>query len=375
MVKVSDSELKQLYTEFNGSAYAIAKELGVNHASLARRVRKLGLRDTALSGAALRDMTPKTGDRTLDKRLWQAVSKGPEEDDQDFEVQAPLPVHQSVDDLLAERSRKFLLKRKHEESRKLIPVKVNIPGPIGILHFGDPHIDDDGTDIVALQQHVKLVKSTEGLFAANVGDTTNNWVGRLARLYGDQSTSAEEAWILAEWFVKELRRKWLYILGGNHDLWSGAGDPLKWICNQIDALNQPSEARLALQFQNGREVVINARHDFSGHSQWNPAHGVGKAAQLGAHDHILICGHKHTSGYMQLKCPATGTISHAIQVASYKVYDRFARDKGFRDQNISPCVVTIINPEARNETGLVQVFTDPSLAAQFLTAMRKGWIH
>jgi hypothetical protein len=34
-----------------------------------------------------------------------------------------------------------------------------------------------------------------------VGDTTNNWTGRLARLYADQSTSAAQAWRIAEWLV------------------------------------------------------------------------------------------------------------------------------------------------------------------------------
>lgn len=281
----------------------------------------------------------------------------------------PLPEDDvSVEDLVEHRKRQFARKRAHEEARKLIRINVEIDGPIAIWHAGDPHVDDDGTDIEALERHTDLVRKTPGMFAANVGDTTNNWVGRLARLYAEQSTSAKQAWKLAEWFMG--RCDWLYVIGGNHDCWSGAGDPLQWMTRQVGALYESSEARLALQFPGGREVRINARHDFSGSSQWNPAHGSMKAAQFGTHDHVLINGHKHTSGYGAIKCAQTGVISHCIQVASYKVFDRYARERNFRDQHISPCAVTVIDPDA-SEASTVQVFWEPEPAADYLAHLRK----
>jgi hypothetical protein len=188
------------------------------------------------------------------------------------------------------------------------------------------------------------------MLAANVGDTTNNWTGRLAKLYAEQSTSSAEAWALAEWMFGLLKEDLVYIVGGNHDLWSGSGDPLKWIARRSGAgAYAPSQVRLNLVFPAGRNVRINCRHDFKGHSQYNPAHGVGKALLHGVRDHIAICGHKHTSGYTVLKDPDTGIVGHGIQVGSYKVYDRYAKEHGFRDQHISPCAVTVICPEAEHE--------------------------
>src|SRR5689334_13156375 len=99
-----------------------------------------------------------------------------------FEYQALPSERVTVEDLLERRKAQFQQKQAHEQARKLLRVKVNVPGPIGILHFGDPHVDDDGTDIAALERHAALVRKTKGLFGANVGDTTNNWCGRLARL-------------------------------------------------------------------------------------------------------------------------------------------------------------------------------------------------
>ena len=98
-------------------------------------------------------------------------------------------------------------------------------------------------------------------------------------------------------------------------------------------------------------------------------HGAGKAFQLGNRDHIMVCGHKHVSGYMPIKDPDSGIVGHCIQVGSYKRLDRYARERGFRDQMISPCAVTVINPEA-SEAGLVQVFWEPEEAAQYLTWLR-----
>lgn len=264
----------------------------------------------------------------------------------------------------------YARKVAYEQARKLISVPVPISGPVGILHFGDPHVDDDGTDWGALERDIRLVQSTPGLYAANIGDTTNNWVGRLGHLYGQQSTTAKQAWILAEWFIKQLQGRWLYLIGGNHDAWSGDGDPLHWITGQIGALYEATEARIGLAFPNGRSVVINARHDFAGGSMWNPTHGPMKAAQLGVRDDIVICGHKHKSGYSPLKDPETGKVMHCLQVASYRRYDRYAREKGFRDQSLSPCVVTVIDPDASDPVNMIQCFWDAQRGAEYLTFLR-----
>lgn len=254
----------------------------------------------------------------------------PEDDDADIE------------DIIADRKRDFEKKRQYEEAHKLIPVNIKLKGPIGILHFGDPHVDDNGTDIATLEHHMHLTKTVEGLFGGNVGDTTNNWVGRLARLYSAQNMGRARALKVAEWFIKNTN--WLYMIGGNHDAWSGDDDPIKWIAKEAKSLYKPSEARLELRFPQGDPFRINARHDFAGDSQWNPAHGLMKAFQLGVRDHLFIAGHKHVSAYAVMKDPDTGITGHALRVSSYKMYDRYAKERGFRDQTLSPCAVTVIDP-------------------------------
>ncbi len=307
----------------------------------------------------------------LDQRsLRRRLSRQAQQPDKYKEFTLPElpPKHESVESLIEARKRQFAQLQRGKEARKLVPIKVNLRGAVGIFHFGDPHLDDHGTDLGLIESHVQLINCTEGLFGANIGDTTNNWMGRLAKLYAEQSTSAAQAWQLAEWFIQSV--DWLYFLDGNHGAWSGAGDPVKWILGS-HAAHESSGVRLNLQFPNGREVRVHARHNFPGHSMWNTTHGPSKAAQMGWRDHILIAGHLHTSGYQILKDPMTGLLSHAIRVGSYKTYDRYAEELGLPDQCISPAVVTVIDPNATNETGLVTVFHDVLEGAEFLTWKRR----
>jgi hypothetical protein len=290
--------------------------------------------------------------------------------DKPFDV-APLPDElPSAKELLARRSKEFGRKKDAKDARHLVPVHVKVDGPIGIAHLGDPHVDDDGCDISLLQRHVEIINKTDGLFAGNVGDFSNNWVGRLARLYGQQSMSAAEAWVLVEWLIHSTR--WLYLLGGNHDLWSGAGDPIKWMAKQARVSYESNGMRLGLTFPNGRVIRINARHDFSGRSQYNTAFGVAKAAMWGWRDHILTAGHTHVSGYQVVRDPASGLLSHALRVGSYKTFDRFAEERGLPNQTFAVAPVTIIDPsEPDDSPRCVVVIFDPEEAADYLTWKRK----
>ena len=285
---------------------------------------------------------------------------------------APLPdPDMPVEDLIVHRKRQFARRAEAYKARKLIDVRVKIDGPVGIAHFGDPHVDDDGCDIVALERDVNVVNKTEGLFAANLGDMQNNWIGRLAHLWAQQSTTARQAWQLTEWLVKSCQ--WLYIVGGNHDAWSGNGDPLEWIMRDQPGVLEAWGVRVGLTFPNGRTIRVNARHDFAGHSMWNPAHGPMKAAQAGWRDHILTCGHKHTSFIAgPLKDPSTGLLSWAIRCAGYKVIDGYATEKGLPDQNAFQAAVTILDPRYEDDDPrLVTVLPSVEEGADYLRFKRK----
>ena len=98
---------------------------------------------------------------------------------------APLPNEiRSAEEIKEARRKEYKRRKKARAARKLINVKIKLDGPIGILHMGDPHVDDPGADIETLERHCAIINETEGLFGGNVGDSHNNWIGRLGHLYG-----------------------------------------------------------------------------------------------------------------------------------------------------------------------------------------------
>ena len=289
-----------------------------------------------------------------------------------FEVEQLDPEFAPIEELIGNRKKQYSRKMKATKDLKLINIDVGIKGPIGIAHFGDPHVDDDGTDLSQIIHYMNVISKTEGMFAGNLGDIQNNWVGRLAYLYGQQSTSAKESWRLTEYFVNKM--DWLYLIAGNHDVCSGDGDPLEFIMRDHKGVYQRWGARMNLRFPNGKEIRINARHMFKGNSIWNTAHGVSRAVQTGWRDHILTCGHTHVSGYQVLKDPSSGLISHALQVASFKIMDNYAEKLGLDDKNIFNCPVTIIDPQYKdNDNRLITTIFNPYEGAEFLKFKRKQW--
>ncbi len=323
---------------------------------------------------------------TLYSRLRQAERAGMASPlnvttpDKHATVEAPFAVGDlpdelpTAEELIARRSKQFSRKRDAKEARALIPVKVQIDGPVGIAIPGDPHLDDDGTDIDLIKAHVDLFNTTEALLPIAIGDYSNNWIGRLARLYGQQSLSAAEAWVLVEWYVRAV--PWLAMVGGNHDAWSGAGDPIQWMAKSARKLYEANGVRLGLTFPNGRVIRVNARHDFTGKSQYDTAFGVAKAARFGWRDHILVAGHTHVSGYHPLRDPSNGLLSHALRVGSYKTFDRFADERGLPNQTFSVCPVAIIDPEESDDsTRCIHVVFDPDEGADYLTWKRKKWLR
>ena len=309
---------------------------------------------------------------TLRSRVLRAREQGltaaarPKE----FEVEELPDELPTAEELIQRRLKQFARKKDAKEARTLVNVKVSVQGPIGLAFVGDPHVDDNGMDIGLLQSHIEVLNHNPALLPLGIGDYSNNWVGRLARLYGQQSLSAAEAWVLVEWLVRSLH--WLALVAGNHDIWSGSGDPIKWMAAAARVNYEANGIRLGLTLPSNRVIRVNARHDFNGRSQWNTAHGIAKAAQMGWRDHILTAGHIHTSGIQIVRDPMSGLISHAIRIGSYKTYDQYADEKGLPNQTFTVCPVVVVRPQfADDDNRLLTTFLEPETASEFLTWLRK----
>ena len=248
------------------------------------------------------------------------------------------------------------------------PINVRDKKPIGVLWFGDPHLGTS-TDWDALERDVALCASTDGLYGANIGDTTNNWTGRLARLYAEEDISRKTEWRLADWLLTKSGVTWIAWIMGNHDAWEHGAELMR----RMDVHNRVTMhdwvARLEFRFPRGAPIRVHAAHDFPGHSMWNQTHGPSRAAQMISDADLYVCGHKHTWGIQQFEMPERQRTVTVARARGYKILDSYARRLGFPEARHGASVLTILDPSAAGPAR-VTAFADPCLGARVLTAMR-----
>lgn len=291
--------------------------------------------------------------------------------------EATLPVFPDSDippeELKNHMVRRFKRRWASQQAHNWFDVSVSHSQPIGLLFFGDPHVDDDGCDWKTLDAHCDIAKTTPGIFGVNVGDTTNNWAGRLASLYAKQDASASTARQLAEWFMLESGVNWLVWILGNHDAWGDGAAVLDQMAKRYKTRKlvcHDWEARFQLCFKNGATFKVWVSHDFKGHSQWNPLHGPMKAGQMSQEAHLYVAGHKHNHALMQFENAARGIYQTFVRVRGYKMMDDYARKLGIIEQKHGHSSLVIFDPSKDPAEGGVYPFEDVAMGAEFLTWLR-----
>lgn len=131
----------------------------------------------------------------------------------------PVDPELSYDELKEYRKKVFAKKAAAKRASRWVPIKFHRAEPTAIVVVGDPHVDDDGCNWPQLERDTETIVKTPGMFAGSIGDNINNWVGRLSRLYANQSTTENQAWRLSEGWIRELADpgKLIFMVRGNHD--------------------------------------------------------------------------------------------------------------------------------------------------------------
>lgn len=308
-----------------------------------------------------------TSDRTLRRLLKKASADTLD----DYEP----PVEIDFEELLERRKQVYEAKKAYTEAKRHVTRKLKLDGPFAIAFPADPHLDADGADVGLAFEHADLMSgAVTGLYGINLGDVWNNWVGRLTRLWADQSTNGKEAQTLVRSYLERVN--WLAFQTGNHDAWSpGHSDIVQEILKNARVPVSKHQMRLEVMTPSGRSVRIMTRHGFPRNSMWNAAHGVAQRAQLDGWANIYVGGHTHVSGYQHGWHDGFQQMWHAVQVASYKKVDDFAEELGLLPCDLYCCPVAIINPYATSEINFIRWEFDPFEGAERLKWERKRWVN
>lgn len=350
----SDQELVDLYEQYAGNVTAIARHLKRSRATVDHWYSKqLGMPGQGESGVG-------AGEKQSVKMQGKTFEL-PEFPDDKVDSNAIMDHLSSI----------FEKKHAAAKSRNWFDIKVNIDGPIGLTFVGDPHLGDNGCNYPLVRHHADLLRDTDGMYAVNIGDTANNWIGRLTKLYAEQDSSKKTERQLADWFLNEAGIDWMVWLMGNHDMWGEFSEILRGY-NIKKIPMEDWQARFVLRFPNDRHCKIWAAHDFKGHSMWNTLHGPQKAAHMkGQGVHIFASGHTHNWACHQEEHGHNGEVYWLLRSRGYKYVDEYADLLGHFPQQEGASITAIINPDATSRAGFIQCFADMDLAADYLTWMRK----
>ena len=290
-----------------------------------------------------------------------------EETDVVDEEEIEIPINELIQQRIKATQRK--IKRFGRTHMKTIKLPAE---PIGLIIFGDPHVDSEACDWFLLDKHVKLCQETEGVLAVSVGDQLDSWIGRLGKEYAKSSVTASDGWRLSEWLFKALQ--WLCIIGGNHDLWNDAPgfSPIQYLTSQCGVkFYAPDELRINIEWQKRPDlddVFLYFRHFFKGNSFYHSTHAANKESIWDGKANLLAAGHIHNWGYLMTEM-RHGRISHAISVKGYKRVDGYAKSKGFNIQENGAACFAVIDPFA-DEPARIKIFWDIEDGCNYLTYIR-----
>lgn len=315
----------------------------------------------------------------LNWRLTKELADGPQDDVQEAPAILTFPelpdFREPIEDLIRRRTRHYERLKTHRDAATWQQIGISENAPFGLAIIGDPHLDDDGCAWPALLDDVATLRDTAGLYAVNIGDTTNNWVGRLARLFANQETSQTSARQFAEWFLTGAGIKWAGVILGNHDLWGDGGEIIRRMCAKSPVTIPVHEwaAKIELAFPGGQVCRLNLSHDFKGRSIYSTTHGPLREAiwyqEGGAH--IFAAGHIHFGGLQQIELPG-GRCVWLARVSGYKDFDSHALVNGFHEGQRFRSVVAIIDPSAPDHERVL-MFSSIAQGARVLKMMRANF--
>lgn len=273
-----------------------------------------------------------------------------------------------VDELRARLRTNFERRHARRQAELWLPLTLPEALPFGVVWFGDPHLGDDDCNLPLLEEHVRICQRA-GIYGAAVGDYSNNWVGRLMRKYGDQTTGKSSERELIKWFARDCGVDWRLWLIGNHDMWNEGEAILGLIVDQAHYVAS-WEAKVIFRTSLD-EWKVHAAHSFPGQSMWNSNHGGLRKAKMNSPAELFVEGHTHNFGLQSFEKPGDGRVAHCVQTRGYKWHDEYAVVKGFEQAQSGASVMTIFNPFAKTAAGRIQTFADVEMGADFLTFLRQ----
>jgi len=327
------------------------------HGSISGAARALGMNRSTFEGRYRNAVT-----------RFEAGLLIPEPEEEPSNLELPTFPDDDIEanEILDHLSKRFEMKSAAEASKHWFEVNIKTDDPFGLAVVGDPHLGSD-TNIPLLRRDVDILANTKGIGAVNIGDTANNWGGRLIHLYSQDDVSKPTERRLARWFLQDAGVPWILWLHGNHESMHTEFSTYLESVNTAQIPMIDWRARFKLVFPSS-EIKVDAAHNHKGTSIYNPLQGQKRASLWDEDADIYVAGHHHTWALTQEEQPG-GRVITMGRARGYKWLDDYARRGGFRQDSFGATILFVIDPKAGPNTK-VKPFSDLGEGAEFLTWKR-----
>lgn len=256
-----------------------------------------------------------------------------------------------------------------DQRRRSQVIEFDTDRMVGLANLADIHAGGTGVDYPRLFSELELINSTPGLFVATVGDMVDNYIlTKLAFVQRDNPLSIGDEWAITRRVLNLIAPRHVLAVGGNHDAWTTIASGVDYFGAVLSAVSPETlydtdDSRVTIKIGD-RRWPGRLRHKWSGHSIYNPTHGIERGF-LFDHDFAWGVGaHTHVSGLART-FNASGENGLAVLCGTYKRIDDYARVGGFPKPNRSTAVVILFDPATGGMVGIDNLAT----AAEILTAV------
>jgi len=342
----------------------VAKELGISY-------------QTARNTATMMRRRFERGDSTIEliRRAKSPGVKAAGEEHRTIETVLP-DYEEPIEDLIKRATEINSRYAEYHQAKSLIDLKVQFPGPYGVVGLPDHHLNNLGTNLARALEDAEFIANHPALFAVGIGDWLDNFiVGRLERERRKDIMSHSDAWRLLEYYVTILAPKLIAGISGNHMDWSteaGGVDLMKKLFEDhgLGAIYDPDQVRVRLTSPNGAQFTHLARHKYKGSSRFNPMHAIMvHILERWEGEDVIWGGHIHQAGHASVEKRWLGEskVVHGIQLGAYKIIDGYAKREHFRPSQPFLVPMTLHDPDA----GTTMFFEDMHQGVKYLDLLRK----
>ena len=206
--------------------------------------------------------------------------------------------------------------------------------PVLLVLLSDVHFGNAHTDYTQAKRDAELVRDTDGVYAAVLGDVVDNWITpTLAHIQREQPMTLVRELALAESWLCMMQDKLVAVVSGNHDLrtYELAGlDLLAGMLAKVKTLYDQHEINFTLRV-GGAVWRWKLRHQWGHRSQLNSSNPMEWDARHndGTWD-FAVGGHVHTPTLLRpfIDHAHDGRKKAAIQLGSYSLDSPYGRALG-----------------------------------------------